>query len=49
MKQNPMRRSSTISRMIASEARWRGMDSVKDHANLEQELDAAPLNYAGAD
>ena len=32
-----------------SEARWRGMDSVKDHANLEDELANAPLNYAGAD
>ena len=31
-----------------SAARWRGMDSVKDHANLETELAEAPLNYAGA-
>ena len=30
-----------------SEARWRGMDSVKDHANLEKELADHPLNYAG--
>ena len=30
-----------------SEARWRGMDSVKAHANLEKELADHPLNYAG--
>ncbi len=32
-----------------SRARWRGMDSVKDHANLEEELGKAPLTYAGTD
>ena len=30
-----------------SNARWRGMDSVKDHANLEKELAENPLNYSG--
>ena len=30
-----------------STARWRGMDSVKDHANLEKELAEDPLDYSG--